>query len=187
MRRRLFFELRYLIGRAPWDTGITPPEVVEFLDRTPPGRALDIGCGTGTNAVAMARRGWSVTGLDFSGRALRAARARAAAAGLTVDFLQGDASDLRGVTGRFEYILDIGCFHALPPDGQRRYARRVAELAGPGTTYMLYTFLSDDGADSLPSRASLERLFAPAFALTRFEPGTDRQRPSAWATFVRAG
>ena len=186
MRRRLFFELRYLIGRAPWDTGITPPEVVEFLDRTPPGRALDIGCGTGTNAVAMARRGWSVTGLDFSGRALRAARARAAAAGLTVDFLQGDASELRGVTGRFEYILDIGCFHALPPDGQRRYARRVAELAGPGTTYMLYTFLSDDGADSLPSRASLERLFAPAFALTRFEPGTDRRRPSAWATFVRA-
>jgi len=187
MRRRLFFELRYLIGRAPWDTGTTPPEVVEFLDRTPPGRALDIGCGTGTNAVAMARRGWSVTGLDFSGRALRAARARAAAAGLTVDFLQGDASELRGVTGRFEYILDIGCFHALPPDGQRRYARRVAELAGPGTTYMLYTFLSDDGADSLPSRASLERLFAPGFALTRFEPGTDRRRPSAWATFVRAG
>ena len=184
--RRLFFELRYLFGRPPWDTGITPPEVAEFLDRTPPGRALDIGCGTGTNAVAMAGRGWRVLGVDFSGRALRAARARAAEAGLTVEFLQGDASELRGVTGRFEYILDIGCFHALPADGQRRYARRVTELAGPGGSYMLYTFLSPDGAGSLPSRASLERLFTPAFALTRFETGTDRRRPSAWATFVRA-
>ena len=184
--RRLFFELRYLIGRAPWDTGITPPEVVEFLDRTPPGRALDIGCGTGTNAVELARRGWRVTGLDFSGRAIGAARARAGAAGLAVEFLQGDASELHGVTGRFEYILDIGCFHTLPPAGQRRYAKRVAELVCPGSTYMLYTFLSDEGADSLPSRASLERLFTPAFAMRHFERGTDRRRPSAWATFVRA-
>ena len=185
MRRRLFFELRYFLGRAPWDTGITPPEVIEVLDRTPPGRALDIGCGTGTNAVDMAQRGWHVTGLDFSRRALRAARARAAAAGVTVDFLQGDASELHGVTGHFEFILDIGCFHALAPDGQRRYAKRVAELAGLGAIYMLYTFLSDDSVDSLPSRASLERLFTPAFALTRFEPGTDRRRPSAWVTFLR--
>jgi len=184
--RRLFFDLRYLLGRAPWDTGINPPEVVAFLDRAPPGRALDIGCGTGTNAIDMARRGWHVCGLDFSGRALRAARARAATAGLKVDFIQGDASVLRGVTGPFEYILDIGCFHALGSDGQLRYAKRVAEVAGPGASYMLYTFLSNDGADSLPSRASLERLFTPAFALVRFEPGMDRRRPSAWATFIRS-
>jgi cyclopropane fatty-acyl-phospholipid synthase-like methyltransferase len=186
MRRRLFFELRYLLGRPPWDTGVTPPEVVEFLDRTPVGRALDIGCGTGTNAVAMAARGWRVTGVDFSSRALRAARARAAAAGLTVDFIQGDASELRGVTGRFEYLLDIGCFHSLPPDSQRRYAGRLAELAVPGASFMLYTFLSPDGTGSLPSRASLERLFTPAFTLRRFEQGTDRRRPSAWATLQRA-
>jgi cyclopropane fatty-acyl-phospholipid synthase-like methyltransferase len=185
--RRLSFELRYLFGRAPWDTGITPPEVVEFLGRTPPGRALDIGCGTGTNAVAMARRGWRVTGLDFSRRALAAGRARAAAAGVSVEFLTGDASELRGLTGPFDYVLDIGCFHALSGEGQRRYAARVAEVARPGATYMLYTFLSDASRESLPSRAGLERLFTPAFVLARFERGTDRRRPSAWVTFVRAG
>jgi 2-polyprenyl-3-methyl-5-hydroxy-6-metoxy-1,4-benzoquinol methylase len=78
MMQRWFFELRYLFRRTPWDTGITPPEVVAFLDRTPPGRALDLGGGTGTNAVEMARRGWEVTAIDFSSRAVLAARRRAA-------------------------------------------------------------------------------------------------------------
>ena len=46
--RRIFFELRYLLGDVPWDTGVSPPELLDFLDRHPPGRALDLGCGTGT-------------------------------------------------------------------------------------------------------------------------------------------
>lgn len=76
--RRWFFDLRYLRGRAPWDTGVTPPEVVDLIEgaRLPPGRALDLGCGTGTNTIYLARHGWEVVGVDFSAVAIRRARRR---------------------------------------------------------------------------------------------------------------
>jgi cyclopropane fatty-acyl-phospholipid synthase-like methyltransferase len=187
--RRLFFELRYLFGRTAWDTGITPPEVLAFLGRTPPGRALDLGCGTGTNAVELARRGWEVTAIDFSHRAVAAARRRAAAARLPVDVRQGDVSDLRGVHGPFDLVLDIGCFHSLTPEAQARYAAHVTRRTLPGATYLLYTFL--DGGQTrgreLPTEESLRRLFTPAFAVTAIDHGTDRQRASAWFTFLRTG
>ncbi len=191
MMRRLLFELRYLMGRSPWDTGITPPEVLAFLERTPPGRALDLGCGTGTNAVEMARRGWEVTAIDFSSQATTAARRRAAAARLPVEVLTGDVSDLRGVHGPFDLVLDIGCFHALAPAAQGRYADHVIRRTLPGATYLLYTFLDDGraprGGRELPTEASLRRLFTPAFAVTSIDHGTDRQRASAWFTFLRTG
>ncbi|MCJ7511394.1 MAG: methyltransferase domain-containing protein, partial [Anaerolineales bacterium] len=74
--KRLFFELRYLLGDTPWDTGVSPPELLAYLHRHPPGRALDLGCGTGTNTLALAERGWEVTAIDFSSGALRVARRR---------------------------------------------------------------------------------------------------------------
>ena len=53
MMRKLFFEWRYLVGRAPWDTGVSPPELLSFIDTHTAGRAIDLGCGTGSaGAVA---------------------------------------------------------------------------------------------------------------------------------------
>jgi cyclopropane fatty-acyl-phospholipid synthase-like methyltransferase len=188
MPQRWFFELRYLFGRAPWDTGVTPPEVMTFLERTPPGRALDLGCGTGTNALEMARRGWEVTAIDFSSRALQAARRRAAAAHLPITILQGDVTDLRGAHGPFDFVLDIGCFHALTTEARRRYASHVIGRTLPGATYLLYTFTGDgNGRGELPTEDALRRLFTPAFALTTIKPGLDQGRASAWFTFLRTG
>jgi len=187
MLQRLLFELRYVFGRAPWDTGITPPELVTFLDRTPPGRALDLGCGTGTNAVELARRGWEVTAVDFSGRAVVAARRRAEAEQLPITVIQGDVSDLHGVHGPFDFVLDIGCFHTLTREGQARYAAHVARRTLPGATFMLYTFLGGgcNGGRELPTEDSLRHLFTPAFALTSIDHGTDGRHASAWFTFLR--
>jgi len=188
MLLRWFFELRYLFGRVPWDTGVTPPEVTAFLDHTPRGRALDLVCGTGTNAVEMGRRGWEVTAIDFSSQAVQAARRRAAAARLLITVVQGDVSDLHGVHGPFDFVLDIGCFHTLTREGQARYAAHVARRTLPGSTFMLYTFLGGRNQGSeLPTEDSLRRLFAPAFALTSVDHGTDGRHASAWFTFLRTG
>src|ERR1700694_3122552 len=71
---RLFFRMTYLLGWKPWDSGMPPPELVEWVEGSralPPGRALDIGCGTGTNARYLLDHKWQVTGVDFVPRAVQ--------------------------------------------------------------------------------------------------------------------
>ncbi|TFG49883.1 MAG: class I SAM-dependent methyltransferase, partial [Anaerolineales bacterium] len=92
MPGKLFFMLRYLLNDPPWDTGITPPEVYQFLEENSPGRALDLGCGTGTNVITLAEHGWQVTGIDYVPKAIRIARQKARRKGYQseVKFLVGD-------------------------------------------------------------------------------------------------
>jgi len=182
-RSRLHFEWRYLSGSTPWDTGVTPPEVIAFLDRTPPGRAVDFGCGTGTNAVTMATRGWEVTGVDFSWRAIAAARRKARRAGVAVAFLRRDVTRLDDLRGPFDFGLDIGCFHSLEVAARPRYATHVGRLLRPGAPFMLDAFLDPD--DGWPSETDVRRAFEPHFALERIERGEFEGRPSGWFTWTR--
>ena len=62
--RKLYYTLFYLKD-PPWDTGITPPELLEFITNHVPGSALDLGCGTGTNAITLTKNQWEVIGIDF--------------------------------------------------------------------------------------------------------------------------
>lgn len=182
---RLFYELRYLLSRPPWDTEITPPEVVAYINdaQVEPGRALDLGCGTGTNCVALARRGWAPVGVDFSSLAIHRARRRARRAGLAARFYQADVTDLSFLTGPFDLVLDIGCLHSVPRDRHGDYAREVARLARPGGLYMLYAFTPRESRGQMlgVSREMVRALFGPAFVAERQEGGEDPTGPSsAW-------
>ncbi len=182
MWRRLFFELLYRFGRPRWDTGITPPELVEFVARTPARRAVDLGCGTGTNAVYLAEHGWEVIGVDFSSLAVDRARWRAQAAGvLRVRFLRNDVTELPDL-GTFDLAYDIGCLHAVPSHRRPRYAAWLAASLRSGASYLLNAFTPSGGGPGI-TRPDVERLFAGSFALERFEEGTGR--PSAWYRFAR--
>jgi 2-polyprenyl-3-methyl-5-hydroxy-6-metoxy-1,4-benzoquinol methylase len=184
---RWLFEWRYWRGRTPWDTRITPPEVEAFLVNATPGRALDLGCGTGTNAITLARHGWEVTGIDFAARAIRSARRKAAQAGLRIDFRAGDVTDLSGLTGLYDYVLDIGCLHSLDPVGQVKYAAELEHVVQPGGQYMLYAWLPKQWGNTSrglsPEQVGL--LFAPAFAVTRTALGGERGMGSAWHWLVK--
>lgn len=184
MMKRLFFELRYLLGRTPWDTQITPPEVQSFLEEHAPGRAIDLGCGTGTNVLTMAQYGWEVTGIDFSSRAIDKARRRLRNAGVHAELLQGDVVELSEVQGPFDLALDIGCFYSLRSVDRVRYTSRLAELVRYGGVYLLYTFLNPMAQPSgWPSKAEVLELLQPAFDLEAHEPGLHQSRPSGWFTF----
>jgi len=65
--RRINFNLWYF-RRPPWDRGISPPELFDFISKHPAGRAIDLGCGTATNVITLAQNGWQVTGIDFAPR-----------------------------------------------------------------------------------------------------------------------
>ena len=124
----MFYAAAYWIGLRPWETEAIreADRIAKLFDREesepqpPYGSALDLGCGTGMQSVALARRGWQVTGVELVPRALRAARERAREAGVEVRFLQGDVAALRaaGVGSGFRLVLDFGCFHGLN-DAQR--------------------------------------------------------------------
>ena len=76
----LFYRLAYRFGRPRWDTAEPRPELEGLLPGRRPGRALDLGCGTGTDAIYLASQGWEVTGVDFVPEAIATARTRARAA-----------------------------------------------------------------------------------------------------------
>src|SRR3990172_1030198 len=118
--RRLFFNLWYN-WKPPWDTGISPPELMDFISHHPPGRALDLGCGTGTNVITLAQHGWQATGIDFAQRAIKKAHRKARQAGVNVDLRVADVTRLEELSGLFELILDMGCYHSLPSAGRQAY------------------------------------------------------------------
>lgn len=141
----LIYRLMYLVGFSPWDTGEVPSElseVVEGSEAPPAGRALDIGCGTGTQAVYLAGRGWEVTAIDAVEKPLRRARARAAATGVSVTWMRGDASRLQqaGLQPGINLFFDRGCFHGLNDRQRASYASGVTALAAPGATLLLMSF-----------------------------------------------
>ncbi|MCJ8500082.1 class I SAM-dependent methyltransferase [Desulfatitalea alkaliphila] len=181
------FLWRYLRGRTPWDTRITPPEVMAFLETAPPGRALDLGCGTGTNAMTMARRGWHVTGIDFAPQAIWTARRRASRVKPAIDFRIGDVTDLQGVRGPFDYALDIGCLHALTTSQQNRYAAGLPALLRPGAKYMLYAWLPRRwrGKQRGIAMERVHVLFDDAFETRRRVIGEEGGTPTAWYWFVK--
>ncbi len=175
--RRLNFAWRYLRGETPWDTNETPPEVRAFVRDATPGRALDLGCGTGTNVLFLVEHGWQATGVDYVAQAVKAAREKAAAQGAQATFFQGDVTHLEALplAGPFDYLLDIGCMHSLTEEGQARYAAQLARLAAPGARYMLYAGLPREHPTGqigiTPERVAA--LFAPHFAIERQEVGKD--------------
>jgi SAM-dependent methyltransferase len=181
---RFRFWWHYFRGQMPWDTGQTPPEIVALADELPPGRALDLGCGTGTSARYLASRGWQVTGVDFIPAAIRRARKLAREANLSVDFRVGDVTRLNGLNGPFDLAFDIGCFHNLSPAQQQAYAAGLARLTRPGATFALYAFAPRElhGRRAGVTPEEVARTFAPHFVVERVVQGTDTGRglASAW-------
>lgn len=127
-------------SRTLWDDA--PPTRAGFLDRLAVGRAVDAGCGSGRDAIALAERGWQVTGLDLSGAALARARARAAARGVTVDWVRGPASYLdEHVSGPVDLVLDVfGPASDLAVATRARYARAVLHTLSPGGLWAVFSF-----------------------------------------------
>ncbi len=184
MTSRLAYQLLYRLGFAPWDRDHVPAELIalaEGPDALMPGKALDIGCGTGTQAVYLAKRGWQVTGIDIVDRALDVARRRARAEGVDVRWIRADVSDLTGrdLEPGYTLLYDIGCFHSLPEPARDGYARGVTALAAPAATLLIMGFApgwrgpAPRGVD----REELTRRFGGDWELTWVRPDTGPPLP----------
>jgi SAM-dependent methyltransferase len=184
-RSRLFYRFAYLLGFKPWDSGVTPPELVELIEgpaALQPGRALDLGCGTGTNCRYLSDRHWDVTGVDFSARAIKAARRRAPNAKVII----GDITRLSelGVVGTFDLLLDIGCFHSIPDARRNRYLREVARVAAPGATLLLFAFGEKETGTPAVTETDIRERFGQDFEVVEVRPGAPF-RKQTWYRMTR--
>lgn len=125
---------RYRDGNLPWDTGRPSSELERVVSekKIEPCRALDIGCGTGTNCVWLAQQGFDVTGIDLAPLAVERANQRARAAGVEAHFAAADVLCLPDFGKPFGFFFDRGCYHAVRRSAPREYAPAVARQLAPG-------------------------------------------------------
>lgn len=182
--RRLVFDFWYIFRRPPWDSGITPPELWQHIRQNPPGRAIDLGCGTGTNAVTLAGQGWHVTGVDFSATAIESARKKAREQNLPISFLVDDVTRIPDAIGPFDLVLDIGCFHGIPVHLRPVYLKTIGRILVPDGTWLLYGMRKTTPAAAVGLSEQDIAQMADLFHLRRREDGTDPSgRPSSWFWF----
>ena len=184
----------YAAGNVPWDDPLPPPEVIEVVQELRTGRALDLGCGFGRAAIYLAGSGWQVDAVDFVEMAIEVARKRAADAGVSVNFIQGDVMDLPSLAGPYDLVLDVGCAHSLEPEQFEIYVNEVARLVRGGGTYLLFVRLREsvvggDGPRGLEDAMVLQS-FSGDFSLSKVERNLDLSSPnnswpSAWYWFTR--
>ncbi len=140
------------------------------------GSVLDLGTGPGTQAVALARKGFQVTATDLSGTAVRKAAALAAKEGLDIDWRRDDILDT-GLSGPFDFVFDRGCFHVLPPERRADYVRTVARLLAPGGILFLKCFCYLETMEGGPYRFTPEEIkteFSKLFMAEQVRPSVFR-------------
>lgn len=190
----LMYRLSYWLGMARWDTNQVPPEVEQiFKDETiPAGPVLDLGCGTGTNVIYIAKQGRQAIGIDFVQQAITKARVKSQQAGVSdkTRFIKADVTRLNELNlPRCSFALDMGCFHGLNPDGQVKYAQGLAGLLIPGARYLLYVLEphKDAGVSFGVTAEYVQAVFGPWFAIDRTESGAFWARKSNWFWMTRKG
>ncbi len=171
----------------PWDTGTPDPMLVELLEShaVAPGRALEVGCGTGTNAIYLAQHGFEVVGIDVSPLAVDKARhkSRGQCRFEAVDFLNETPPG-----GPFQFVFDRGCFHTFDEDHERaRFAHNVAAALVEGGTWLSLIGSTEGPARDVgpPRRSAREVINAiePALEILQLRSGqfgVEEQQLKAW-------
>src|SRR5687768_15891203 len=126
-----FWDGRYKEGNTPWNIEKPSSELMKFLDRgrITSGTALDLGCGYGTQALALAKRGFRVTGVDFPPTAIDEARQRVERQGVEVSFLTADLAADPDLGGPYDFLFDRGVYHILRQQNLDPYLRLLEKVS----------------------------------------------------------
>ena len=186
------FDSAYL-GTPPWDIGRPQPQIVQLAEAGKiTGRVLDVGCGTGENALYLAQRGLEVVGIDGAPRAIAKAQAKARSRGLRVTFEVADALALSIPSALFDTVIDSGLFHVFADEDRPRLRDSLARVIHPGGTYFMMCFSERGPGDWGPrqvTQAEIRSTFRDGWSVESVNPSqftVNRGTTEAWlATIVR--
>ena len=160
----------------PWDIGRPQPALRALADAGAlHGRVLDVGCGTGEHALMAARVGLDATGVDLATNALRVARQKARARGLTARFVHHDARRLAELGESFDTVLDCGLFHIFADADRAAFVDSLRAVVPPGGRYFMLGFSDRQPGDWGPHRLTREEIaaaFAHGWRVDSIEPAT---------------
>ena len=162
---------RYDTADTPWDTGLVSAELRRIVESgcIPPSTAIEFGCGSGTNAIYLAQRGFTVTAVDLASTAIEQAEAKARAAGAQLTLLSGDVSKL-AVAGPFDFVFDRGCYHCVRRAGLLDgYLATLARVTKPGSRILVLAGNADAGTEEGPPKVRAAELTAEFEPLCRIE------------------
>jgi SAM-dependent methyltransferase len=139
------YGLLYRLGFAPWERRDVAESWQPLLDgphAPAPGRALDVGCGSGRDAVYLAKRGWQVTAVDSVEKAVASAKQRAVEEGVDVQWVAADVAQLGrlGLKPGYDLLYDFGCIHGLADAARQGAVAGLTQLAAPGATLLITAF-----------------------------------------------
>jgi len=183
--KRKFRFFRSYQKNPPWDTQISPPELITFMEQHPTGKALDIGCGTGTNVKTMAENGWKVEGIDFIRKAIQDAKHRLEGMDLPINLFHGDFLTTRILKGPYDLILDIGCYHSLPDTNKRHYEKKVGDLLARSGFFLLNGYLKTDSPRRGITSEDIDFLSCQFYREFEERGSGLHGRPSIWMLFRR--
>lgn len=152
-----------------WDLSRPSPELVSYMARpalTAPRRVLDVGCGSGRDAVFLAAVGHRVAALDLSPEAIELGRQEAEVAGVVVDWHVGNVLELPFAAASFDLVTDRGCLHHISDGDRICYAEQVTKVLAPGGRL----FLRGCRRRQVPFIPLTEATIATYFPPPRFEP-----------------
>lgn len=176
-------------GQPRWEIGRPQKAILDVADRIT-GSVLDVGCGTGENALFLASRGQRVTGIDFLAEPITLAKQKAAERGLTATFLVMDALALKELPEVFDSAIDSGLFHVFSDEDRGRYVEGLASVLRPGGRLFLLCFSDEEPGDQGPRRVArkeIEDAFAEGWVIESVQPSRYEVRPDPNDSSFRDG
>lgn len=162
------------VSQLPWYTPRLDPDIARVVEThvVRAARILDLGTGPATQAIALAKRGYEVVGVDIAPAAITKAKHAAAREGVRIDFRVDNILESRLTSGFVEAIVDRGMFHVLPPEGRPRYVDTVHRILRPHGLLILKAFSDKEPRQEGPyhfSPTELRTVFQDSFEVLSIE------------------
>jgi ubiquinone/menaquinone biosynthesis C-methylase UbiE len=138
----------YPLEELPWELGKPRRNLVDLVESSQikPGEALDICCGAGTNPIYLAQKGFAVTALDISRKAIEIAKQKTSRARVEIQFVLGNFVTLPFKDAEFNFLLDMGCFHHVTIDDRKPFIQGIYRVLKPADgKYLLICFSDKNG------------------------------------------